>query len=88
MRDTSPNLYCDVSGSNLDDDQVAFAAAEMGPERVLFGSDGTMAGSVGKVLGANITEDEREMILWGNAERILAAQGAAPLNAREEGVSR
>jgi uncharacterized protein len=87
MRNTSPNLYVDVSGSNLDDDQVAFAVTELGAERVLYGSDGTMAGSVGKVLGANLTEDVREMVLWGNAERILAAQGATPLMAREEGVS-
>lgn len=83
MRDASPNVYIDVSGSNLDDGQVEFAVTELGVERVLFGTDGTMAGSVGKVLEADLTEDERELIFWGNAERILAAQGASPLHPRD-----
>ncbi len=79
MRDASPNVYIDTSGSNLDDGQIEFAVAELGVERVLFGSDGTMAGSVGKVVDATLAEDEKELIFWGNAERILAAQGKAPL---------
>ena len=83
MRYASPNVYCDVSGSNLDDGQVELAVAELGPERVLYGSDGTMSGCVGKVIDATITDEERELIFWGNAERILAEQGAKPLNPRE-----
>jgi predicted TIM-barrel fold metal-dependent hydrolase len=75
MRDTSPNLYCDTSGSNLDDGQIEMAVAEMGANRVLFGSDGTMSGCVGKVLGARISEADRELIFRGNAARILAARG-------------
>jgi predicted TIM-barrel fold metal-dependent hydrolase len=78
MRDGSPNLYIDISGSNLDYDQVGFAVNELGAERVLFGTDGTMAGSVGKAIEADITEEERHLIWWGNAERILAAQGLSP----------
>ncbi|MSS71627.1 MAG: amidohydrolase [Candidatus Latescibacteria bacterium] len=82
MRNASPNVFIDVSGSNLDDGQVEFAVAELGASRVLFGSDGTMAGSVGKVLDAALTDEEKEMIFWGNAERILAAQGRKPLHPR------
>ena len=82
MRQASPNVYIDVSGSNLDDGQVEYAVAELGVERVLFGTDGTMAGSVGKVLDADLTEDEREHIFWTNAERILAQQGATPTELR------
>ncbi len=78
MRDASPNVYIGTSGSNLDDGQIEFAVAELGVERVLFGTDGTMAGSVGKVLDALLTEEERELIFWGNAERILAVQGKVP----------
>lgn len=81
MRDASPNLYLDISGSNLDRDQVAFAANEMGAEQVLFGTDGTMAGSVGKVIEAEVTDTERDLIWRGNAARILSAQGLAPLPA-------
>lgn len=84
MRDTSPQLYCDVSGSNLDDGQVELAVAELGVERVLFGTDGTMTGSVGKVIDATLSDAEKDMIFWGNAERILAAQGARPLHPRQE----
>jgi predicted TIM-barrel fold metal-dependent hydrolase len=82
MRDASPNLYCDISGSNLDDGAIEFAVSEMGAERILFGTDGTMAGSVGKVLDASITDEEKDLIFWGNAERILAAQGRKPTQPR------
>ncbi|MDP6775762.1 MAG: amidohydrolase family protein [Candidatus Latescibacteria bacterium] len=82
MRYASPNVYVDVSGSNLDDGQVELAVAELGAERVLYGSDGTMEGCVGKVIDATISHEERELIFWGNAERILAAQGAKPLDPR------
>jgi hypothetical protein len=34
------------------------------------------------VLDAALTEEEKEMIFWGNAERILAAQGRKPLHPR------
>ncbi|MGI6082868.1 MAG: amidohydrolase family protein [Limnochordia bacterium] len=79
LRDSSPNVYVDVSGSNLDDGQVEFAVAELGAERILFGTDGTMAGCVGKVVGASLTEEQRDLIFRGNAERLLAAQGLQPL---------
>ena len=83
MRDTSPNLVCDVSGSNLDDGQIELAVSEMGADRILFGTDGTMTGSVGKVIDATLTYEEKELIFWRNAERILAAQGAKPTRPRE-----
>ncbi|MDA0709627.1 MAG: amidohydrolase family protein, partial [bacterium] len=83
MRHASRNVYIDVSGSNLDDGSIEFAVAEMGVERVLFGTDGTMAGSVGRVLEADLTEDQRELIFWGNAARILAPQGARPTESRD-----
>ena len=83
MRGSSPNVYADVSGSNLDDGQVEFAVRELGAQRVLFGTDGTMAGCVGKVLDAELSEEERELVFWGNAERILALQGKAPSRPRK-----
>jgi predicted TIM-barrel fold metal-dependent hydrolase len=84
MRYASPNVYCDTSGSNLDDGQVEMAVAEMGVERVLYGSDGTMAGGVGKVIDATITDEEKEMLFWGNCERILGAQGRKTLRVKGE----
>jgi uncharacterized protein len=84
LRDCSPNLYIDVSGSVLDHDQVGFAVNELGAKQVLFGSDGTMAGSVGKVIDAEITEEERKLIWWDNAARILAAQDLSPTASQSE----
>ncbi len=84
MRDTSDHLYCDVSGSNLDDGQVELAVSDLGPERVLFGTDGTMCGSVGKVIDAILDDEVKQAIFRGNAERILATQGATPLHRIEE----
>lgn len=78
MRDASPNVVCDVSGSNLDTGQVELAVRVLGAHRVLFGTDGTMEGSLGKVLGAELTEEERELILRKNAERLLARRRIAP----------
>ncbi len=79
MRGCSVNMFADVSGSNLDDGQVEFSVRELGAERVLFGTDGTMAGGVGKVLDATISDEERELIFRGNAERILDRQGKRSL---------
>jgi predicted TIM-barrel fold metal-dependent hydrolase len=86
MRNASPNVYIDTSGSNLDDGQIEFAVAELGVDRVLFGSDGTMAGCIGKVLDAKLTDEEKERIFWDNAEHILAQQDAKTLHAKSEGV--
>lgn len=80
MRGVDANLYCDISGSNLDDGQVEMSVAELGPGRVLFGTDGTMAGSVGKVIDATVDDAVKRAIFWDNAARLLADQGAAPLH--------
>ena len=47
------------------------AIRELGAERLLFGTDMTMEGGVGKVLGAKITESQREGIFWKNMQAIL-----------------
>lgn len=82
MRNASPNVFIDVSGSNLDDGAIEFAVEEMGAERVIFGTDGTMAGAVGRVLDADITEEQKDQIFWSNMERVLAKQGATPTEPR------
>ena len=51
-----------------------FAVRHMGPERVLFGSDApgrSFGVQLGKVLGADLTPDQRDLVLFGNAERML-----------------
>ncbi|MGI6543080.1 MAG: amidohydrolase family protein [Limnochordia bacterium] len=79
LRDASPQVYVDVAGSNLDDGQVEYAVEQLGVERVLFATDGTMAGCVGKVLEADLTEEQKQAIFYGNAAKLLALQGKRPL---------
>jgi predicted TIM-barrel fold metal-dependent hydrolase len=50
------------------------AVRELGAERVLYGSDvpgRSFASQVAKVLGADIPDSARELILSGNLKRLL-----------------
>lgn len=71
------NVWVTTSGNFLDSALVA-ALAELGPERVLLGSDYPWE-SVGKavefVRRAPISEDARQAILGGNAVRLLGLAG-------------
>jgi predicted TIM-barrel fold metal-dependent hydrolase len=67
----SPNVYLDTSGSVIDEGIMEMAVRELGAERLVFGTDMTMEGGVGKVLGAKITESQRENIFWKNMKAIL-----------------
>jgi predicted TIM-barrel fold metal-dependent hydrolase len=69
-----PNVYLDTSGSVIDSGMVEMAAQVLGADRLLFGTDMTMEGGVGKILGADLTDGQREMIFWRNAVRILSGR--------------
>jgi len=64
-------VYLDTSGSVIDEGMIESAVRELGAERLLFGTDMTMEGGVGKILGADITEEQRERIFWNNMKDIL-----------------
>lgn len=69
-----PNVHVDVSGGEPETSIVEYAVQKLGAERVLFGSDapGRSYGvQLGKVLGADLTSTQRDLILFANAERIL-----------------
>jgi predicted TIM-barrel fold metal-dependent hydrolase len=69
-----PNLYLDVSGFDPERGIVEKAVDVLGAERVLFGSDApgrTYAAQLAKVLYADISESDKELILGGNAVRLL-----------------
>jgi predicted TIM-barrel fold metal-dependent hydrolase len=79
------NLYADLAGSDPTAGFTEMAVRELGPERVLYGSDAggrSFASQLGKVLGAEIPEDARRLILGENLKRlllpILEAKGMAP----------
>ena len=73
LRD-GPGLYADTSGSVVDEGMIEKAVSQLGVERLLFACDMTMEGGVGKVLSADITDEERELIFSGNMRRLLGGR--------------
>lgn len=67
----APSVYLDTSGSVIDEGMVEMAARELGIGRLLFGTDMTMEGGVGKILAAELTVAQRERVFWKNMKAIL-----------------
>ncbi|HSB17825.1 MAG TPA: amidohydrolase family protein [Bryobacteraceae bacterium] len=68
------NVYIDVAGFDPTAGAVEMAVRELGPERILFGSDvgiRTFASQLGKVMGAEVSDSARKLILCGNLKRML-----------------
>lgn len=65
------NVFLDTSGSVLEDETIELCVRALGHERVLFATDGTLEGCVGKILAAELTPAQREDIFWRNFQRIL-----------------
>jgi len=66
-----PNVYLDTSGSVVDEGMIEKAVNMLSAQRVLFGTDCVMEGGVGKILGAELTDVERELVFWRNMKRLL-----------------
>ena len=62
-----PNIYTDMSGSAYDRPQMERAVEMLGADRILFGTDESIVSSVGKLLGADISEADKKTILEGRA---------------------
>jgi len=74
IRDTE-NVSADIAGSNPTSGFVEMAVRELGPERVIYGSDvggRSFASQLAKVLGAEIPDTAKDLILGGNLRRLLA----------------
>jgi len=68
-----PNIYVDTSGSLAEMDSIESLVDAVGIERVLFGTDNSdLDFCLGKIIGADLSDDQREAILWRNAARLLA----------------
>jgi hypothetical protein len=68
------NCYCDVSGSDPIAGFTEMAVRELGPEHVLYGSDipgRSFASQIGKVMGAEIPDATRRLVLGGNMRRLM-----------------
>jgi predicted TIM-barrel fold metal-dependent hydrolase len=70
LRDV-PSVYLDTSGSIIDEGMVEVCVRELGADRILFATDMTMEGGVGKVLGADLTARQLEKVCWKNFQKIL-----------------
>jgi uncharacterized protein len=69
-----PNIYADICGGEPSAGFVELAVAELGAERVLYGSDAggrSYATQLAKVLDANVPDSAKRLILAGNARRLL-----------------
>lgn len=67
----APSVYLDTSGSVVDEGLVDRCVEQIGVDRLLFATDMTIEGGVGKVLDADLTETERRKILGENFQGIL-----------------
>jgi len=68
------NVYCGLAGSDPTAGYVEMAVRELGAERVIFGSDiggRSFASQIAKVVGANISDADKKLILGGNLRRLL-----------------
>lgn len=68
------NICADIAGSDPTSGYTEMAVRELGAERVLYGSDvggRTFASQIAKVLGADIPDSDKELILGGNLRRLL-----------------
>ena len=69
-----PHVAIDLGGSDPTSGFVEMAVRELGAERILYGSDiggRSFASQLAKVYGANITPQERRLILGENLKRLL-----------------
>lgn len=68
-----PNVWCDYCGSIFRGDELQYGIEQLGVDRILFGTD--MAGSylvnLGQVLELDLSQEDREKILSGNALKLL-----------------
>jgi predicted TIM-barrel fold metal-dependent hydrolase len=69
------NVYAGIAGSDPTSGFVEMAVRELGAERVIYGSDvggRCFASQVAKVIGAEIPDSAKRLILGGNLRRLLA----------------
>jgi hypothetical protein len=70
-----PNISVDLGGGDPVAGITEMAVRELGPERVLYGSDTpgrSFASQLAKVHGARVSNEAKQLILAGNLKRLLA----------------
>ena len=67
------NVYVDNSGSRGGGPDMKFAYDMVGADRLMFGSDSPIdaAPSLGQILDLDISDEEKEKMLWKNAHKLF-----------------
>lgn len=67
------NVWVDISGSIFRRDDVDYTIKQIGAERVLFGTDmnGSFLVNLGQIEEADLSNEERDLIYYKNALKIL-----------------
>lgn len=77
MAKRAPNLYLETCGVSAED-KVAAAVREIGPSRVIYGSDMPFhnpAFDMARIEFANISKEDKKLIMGENAKRLLETLG-------------
>lgn len=75
----SPNVLVETSGFDATAGFIEMAVRELGAERIIFGShlpSRSLGTELGKIVGAEITEAEKKLILGTNFRRLIAKVSA------------
>jgi predicted TIM-barrel fold metal-dependent hydrolase len=70
----TPNIHADTCGNDPEVGFTELAVKLLGPERLIFGSDATgrsFASQLAKVLGGDISDDDKRLILAENLLRLM-----------------
>lgn len=70
-----PNVVTDMSGSVIDRPVLEEVVRELGAERLLFGTDISVGPCVGKMLSADLSEEDKKTILAGKAYQRFLRKG-------------
>ncbi|MBE6912213.1 MAG: amidohydrolase [Ruminococcaceae bacterium] len=62
-----PNVYADIGGSVFDRPLIEESVALLGADRLLFATDGMWSSGVGKLLGADISDEDKKTIFSSKA---------------------
>lgn len=71
----APGVYADTSGSVTDSRMIDLAVEYLGAERLLFATDVNYETAVGKIMHADLTHEQREMIFFDNFNNLLKRAG-------------
>jgi hypothetical protein len=69
-----PNVSIDTSAGYPEEGLIEYAVEQLGADRVYYGSDipiREQSVTIGRILGARITQKDRQKILYDNAARLL-----------------